>query len=126
MIPFTTFEALAIAFGLGLLVGLQRQRVHKSLAGIRTFPLITVFGTICALLAQQFSYLVTARKLYINIKNMMLCHIFEMKISANFMDNRPFGSFLPLKSEIGKIFIPEKSSNVLFLRTLSSFRASTI
>ena len=52
------------------------------------------------------TYLVTAREPYINIKNMMLRHIFEMKISADFVDSRPFGAFLPLKLEIGKIFIP--------------------
>ena len=72
------------------------------------------------------TYLVTARKPYINVKNMMLRHIFEMNISADFVDSRPFGAFLSSKPEIGKIFIPEKSSNVLFLSTLSSFRASTI
>jgi uncharacterized membrane protein (DUF4010 family) len=44
------FEKLALALGLGLLIGLQRERAQKSLAGIRTFPLITVFGAVCALL----------------------------------------------------------------------------
>ncbi len=53
MIELDNLNALAMAFGLGLLVGLQRQRADKSLAGIRTFPLITVFGTLCALLAEQ-------------------------------------------------------------------------
>ncbi len=46
------FQQLGIAIGLGLLVGMQRERVHSKIAGIRTFPLITVFGTVCALLAQ--------------------------------------------------------------------------
>jgi uncharacterized membrane protein (DUF4010 family) len=52
---FVTFETLGIALALGLLVGLQRQRAEKPLAGIRTFPLITLFGTICAMLAQHFT-----------------------------------------------------------------------
>ena len=47
-------EKLAIALGLGLLVGLQRERVQSPLAGIRTFALITVLGTVCALLGQPF------------------------------------------------------------------------
>lgn len=34
-------EKVAIALGLGLLVGLQRERVQSPLAGIRTFALIT-------------------------------------------------------------------------------------
>jgi uncharacterized membrane protein (DUF4010 family) len=36
------------------LVGLQRERVQSPLAGIRTFALITVLGTVCALLALTF------------------------------------------------------------------------
>ncbi len=47
-------QNLAIAFGLGLLVGLQREKAASEVAGIRTFPLITVSGTLCALLSQHF------------------------------------------------------------------------
>jgi uncharacterized membrane protein (DUF4010 family) len=50
----TTFQQLGIALGLGLLVGLQRESQASPLAGVRTFPLITVFGTLCAMLAQVF------------------------------------------------------------------------
>jgi uncharacterized membrane protein (DUF4010 family) len=50
-----TFYLLGIALGLGLLVGLQRERSSTArLAGFRTFPIITVFGTVCALLAREF------------------------------------------------------------------------
>lgn len=48
------FQKLAIALGLGLLVGMQRERVQAQLAGIRTFALITVFGGVCGLLAKEF------------------------------------------------------------------------
>jgi uncharacterized membrane protein (DUF4010 family) len=48
------FTHLAIALGLGLLVGLQREHVASQLAGIRTFPLITILGVVCAMLAQAF------------------------------------------------------------------------
>ncbi len=48
------FEILAIALGLGILVGLQRERSQSELAGIRTYPLITVFGTLSALLADIY------------------------------------------------------------------------
>jgi uncharacterized membrane protein (DUF4010 family) len=50
----TVFEKVGLALGLGLLVGLQRERAESWLAGIRTFPLITVFGTITALLGHAF------------------------------------------------------------------------
>ncbi|HEY7547772.1 MAG TPA: DUF4010 domain-containing protein, partial [Blastocatellia bacterium] len=48
------FRQLGIALGLGLLVGLQREHSSSRLAGIRTFPLITIFGALSALLAQSF------------------------------------------------------------------------
>lgn len=45
------FVQLGISLLLGLLVGLQRQRTEASVGGIRTFPLIAAFGTLCGLLA---------------------------------------------------------------------------
>ena len=49
------FYLLGVALGLGLLVGLQRERSSAArLAGFRTFPVITILGTVCAMLAQQF------------------------------------------------------------------------
>lgn len=45
---------LAIATGLGMLVGLQRQRAQSDLAGIRTFALLTLFGAVSATLAGAF------------------------------------------------------------------------
>jgi uncharacterized membrane protein (DUF4010 family) len=50
----STFQHLWIAAGLGLLVGLQRERAASRLAGMRTFPLIALLGTITATLAQTF------------------------------------------------------------------------
>jgi len=47
------FQILAVSLGLGLLVGLQRERSDSALGGIRTFPLITLLGTVMALLAQE-------------------------------------------------------------------------
>lgn len=45
---------LAIALALGLLVGFQREWAEKRVAGIRTFPLITVSGAFSAWLADAF------------------------------------------------------------------------
>ncbi|NLX56308.1 MAG: MgtC/SapB family protein [Planctomycetaceae bacterium] len=44
------FEQLGIALSLGALVGLQRERAESVIAGLRTFPLITLFGTVAAAL----------------------------------------------------------------------------
>jgi uncharacterized membrane protein (DUF4010 family) len=48
------FQQLGIALGLGLLVGLQRESASSRLAGVRTFPLVTILGAASALLAQSF------------------------------------------------------------------------
>lgn len=54
------FQNLGIAVGLGLLVGLQRERAASVLAGFRTFPIVTVFGLLCAWLAAEFGGWVVA------------------------------------------------------------------
>jgi uncharacterized membrane protein (DUF4010 family) len=43
------FALFAIAVGLGLLVGLQRQHSDTVFAGLRTFPMVAIFGFLCAL-----------------------------------------------------------------------------
>jgi uncharacterized membrane protein (DUF4010 family) len=47
-------EKLGISLVLGLLVGLQREHVNHGMAGLRTFPLITVLGTVAATLGLSF------------------------------------------------------------------------
>jgi uncharacterized membrane protein (DUF4010 family) len=50
------FLALGISLGLGLLIGLQRERSDSHLGGIRTFPLISLLGTVCAMLSKTFGW----------------------------------------------------------------------
>lgn len=45
---------LAIAFGLGLLVGLQREKSSPDMAGVRTFTLISVLGVFAGFLSRDF------------------------------------------------------------------------
>jgi len=47
------FQKIGISLLLGLLVGLQRQHTTSDMPGLRTFPLITVLGTVLALLAES-------------------------------------------------------------------------
>src|SRR3972149_5991637 len=49
----TIFQQLGISLLLGLLVGLQREHAASGIAGMRTFPLITVLGTLSALLTNS-------------------------------------------------------------------------
>lgn len=44
---------LGIAFGLGLLVGLQREKSDHEMAGVRTFTLIAILGTVAGFLTRD-------------------------------------------------------------------------
>ena len=57
---YVLFRQLGISALLGMLVGLQRERTTSGMAGLRTFPLITLLGTVSALLAQDFGGWVVA------------------------------------------------------------------
>jgi uncharacterized membrane protein (DUF4010 family) len=61
----TTFETLAVAMGCGLLIGTERERRNAlrprgQLAGIRTFALASLMGSLCATLAQPVLLAVAA------------------------------------------------------------------
>lgn len=51
---YNDLSTLGIAFGLGLLVGLQRQRTDNKMAGVRTFTLIAILGVLSAFLTRDF------------------------------------------------------------------------
>lgn len=51
---YEQLQQLMIGAGLGMLVGLQRQRTASVLAGIRTFTLVTLLGTLTAQLSPLF------------------------------------------------------------------------
>lgn len=46
-------EAFLIATGIGLLIGLERERVPSSRAGLRTFALVGLLGALMAMLAKE-------------------------------------------------------------------------
>lgn len=45
---------LGIAFGLGLLVGLQREMSNHEMAGMRTFTLIALLGSMVGIITRVF------------------------------------------------------------------------
>jgi uncharacterized membrane protein (DUF4010 family) len=51
-VDILVFQQLAVSFGLGLLLGLEREQRGSSIAGIRTFPIVSLFGTVCAQVGQ--------------------------------------------------------------------------
>lgn len=54
MSPTDLYIRLGVALGIGLLVGLQREHAGPGLAGVRTFPLIAIFGALCGLMAVDY------------------------------------------------------------------------
>lgn len=51
---YTDLVTLGISFGLGLLVGLQREKTNHETAGVRTFTLIAILGTMAGFLTREF------------------------------------------------------------------------
>jgi uncharacterized membrane protein (DUF4010 family) len=72
-------KQLGIALGLGLLVGLQRERADSAVAGFRTFPLVTLLGTMCAVLAASFGGWVVGAGLIAVCALAVLGNVLEMK-----------------------------------------------
>ncbi|MEO1766189.1 MgtC/SapB family protein [Thiobacter aerophilum] len=51
--PFHAIFPFLVSLGLGLLIGLERERNPRAKAGLRTFALTSLLGTLCAMLSQQ-------------------------------------------------------------------------
>ena len=51
---YSDLVTLGISFGLGLLVGLQREKTNHETAGVRTFTLIAILGTMAGFLTKEF------------------------------------------------------------------------
>jgi uncharacterized membrane protein (DUF4010 family) len=50
---YSNVEAFAVSLGIGLLIGLERERKPNGKAGLRTFALTAVFGCLAALLSEK-------------------------------------------------------------------------
>lgn len=75
----STFSSLGIALGLGLPVGLQREQAGTQLAGLRTFALITILGTICGVFAVTFGGWVIASGFVALTGVLVTGHVAELK-----------------------------------------------
>jgi uncharacterized membrane protein (DUF4010 family) len=51
--PFAVLPMVITSLGIGLLVGIERERKRHVLAGIRTFPLAALLGMMCAMLGHD-------------------------------------------------------------------------
>src|SRR5919106_4502205 len=78
-VDLIVLQQLAVSFGLGLLLGLERERTESSIGGIRTFPLIALFGTICALLGKSFGGWLVAAGLLALVAIVVYSNLAKMK-----------------------------------------------
>lgn len=51
--PFAQLFPFLVSLGIGLLIGLERERNPRAKAGLRTFALTSLLGTLCAMLSEQ-------------------------------------------------------------------------
>ena len=79
----TTFMDVLIALGLGLLVGLQKERAASPLAGLRTFALVSVMGAVSALIAAETGPLVIVGGLLAVAGFMVVGNLILMRIGEN-------------------------------------------
>jgi uncharacterized membrane protein (DUF4010 family) len=79
----TTLSVLSLALGLGLLIGLQRERAGSRLGGIRTFPLIALLGAICGLLAGEWGAWVVGAGFIGVISIIVLANLEKLKDDAD-------------------------------------------
>lgn len=73
------FQQLLVSLGLGLLLGLERERSEASIAGIRTFPFISLFGTVCAQIGQIFGGWIVAAGLLALAAVVIFANVVKMK-----------------------------------------------
>ena len=78
-VDWAILQQLAVSFGLGLLLGLERERREASIAGIRTFPFISLFGTVCAQIGQVFGGWIVAAGLLALAGNVIFANFVRMK-----------------------------------------------
>jgi len=70
---------LALATGIGLLVGLQREQADSRVAGLRTFALTALFGALCAVLSDAMGVWVLAAGLIALAAMVVLGNVMKLK-----------------------------------------------
>ncbi len=124
---YEDLTTLGIAFGLGLLVGLQRQRTDNEMAGVRTFTLISMLGVMAGFLSREYDnpFILPA---------LGLC-VATMLIMANFIKIKKFdqadvgqttevaallmfavGAYLVMGSQLVGVFVGATMAILLYIK----------
>ena len=75
----SVFMDVLIALGIGLLVGLQKERVASPLAGLRTFALVSLFGAVAALISREAGIWVVVAGLFAITTLTVMGNVMSMK-----------------------------------------------
>lgn len=110
--PVEVATKLAVAIGIGLLVGLERQWSHKDL-GVRTFTITAMFGTLAALISLQLALICTAGVfllvVFINTRSLLVDRSLEMTTSVALLVTYVLG----VLAGLGHLFTPVASAIVM-------------
>lgn len=110
--PIDVAIKLAIAIGIGLLVGLEREWSHKDV-GVRTFAITALFGTLSALVSLQLALLssvgVFLLLAFMNARSILVDRSLEMTTSAALLVTYVLGVLVGQ----GHLFTPVASAIVM-------------
>lgn len=113
-VPTEIATKLALALGIGLLVGFEREWSHKDV-GVRTFAIVSLFGMLCTLESQTFAWFgmaaVIAITITMNIGNLLLQRQLETTTSVALIVTFTLGAFVGQ----GHIFTPTATAILMTL-----------
>lgn len=124
---------LGIAFGLGLLVGLQREQSDNEMAGVRTFTLIAILGTMAGFLTRDFQnpFILPAFAIAVTAF-MLMANFMKSKTETNFSVGQTtevavllmfaIGAYLVLGNQLIAIIVGGLLAILLYIKeTLHNF-----
>ena len=110
--PLDVAIKLALAIGIGLLVGLEREWSHKEV-GVRTFAITSLFGTLSALVSPQLALLssvgVFLLLAFMNGRSLLVDRSLEMTTSAALLVTYVLGVLVGQ----GHLFAPVASAIIM-------------
>lgn len=113
-VPTEIATKLALALGIGLLVGFEREWSHKDV-GVRTFAIVSLFGMLCTLESQTFAWFgmaaVIAITITMNIGNLLLQRQLETTTSVALIVTFTLGAFVGQ----GHVFTPTATAVLMTL-----------
>ena len=124
---YDDLTTLGIAFGLGLLVGLQRQKSRSEMAGVRTFTLISMLGVMAGFLSREYDnpFILPALGLCVAAMLMMANYIKVKKLDQADVGQTTeiaallmfaIGAYLVMGSQLVGVFVGATMAVLLYVK----------